>query len=356
LSNLPKYKGKEITSANLWKVTVEYSMAMLYACHSAEDVRICLEAMPVRVLNEMANGKSLGRDVKNHGGNKSRAIEILVPEVWERIESDHKNEKGIVIEKLHKLDATYKPEFWEETYSDYAGDNSHGDDDTDIDSGNSGTQSDASEHVLGRIRFKYKERKEEKTLECVVKSVPQTYAGNGGENHIRCAGATVWEIRDREGQLVAGYSPMLDILQFSVMYGISDLRIQDKVEKQFREQLPEMLCKAGLLDAKGELISDGNEEFRVMFYKAWCIDETVKRGEDFKMPSEPFTQGNDPEDPLTWEASVKRTKALRLFFKKMYYEQEKRLSGCSKAIVQLYSKRIEELRAELRKLYEEQAA
>ena len=77
----------------------------------------------------MANGKSLGRDVNNHGGTKASAIEILVPVVWDRIQKDHMDEKGIAMRMLHEYDAMYEPECWYETYSDYGGDNSQPDED-----------------------------------------------------------------------------------------------------------------------------------------------------------------------------------------------------------------------------------
>lgn len=49
LSYLPQYRAKDITSYNKWGITCEYAVAMTYACHSAGDVRICLDAAPAKV-------------------------------------------------------------------------------------------------------------------------------------------------------------------------------------------------------------------------------------------------------------------------------------------------------------------
>ena len=168
---------------------------------------------------------------------------------------------------------------------------------------------------LGTFKFSYKTKGEVKSLECAI--TLEEPAATNDRNHQRWMGTKILKLHDASGQFIGGYGVMNGVMQFMSTYEpfYKKYSVQYKFEKEFRRELPEILNRAGLLDEKGELISDGDEAFRYVYYR---YDYTKR--EKFVMPENPYTYGNDKDNPLTWRATPYRVKGLRVAFVLFHYQ------------------------------------
>ena len=121
--------------------------------------------------------------------------------------------------------------------------------------------------------------------------------------------------------------------------------------KQFRKVLPNYLQAMNLLNEAGEIISDGAEAFRVLFYQHWVINR--KAINNFSMPDNPFSEENDENNPLTWKNTPYRAKALAVYRSILYYqiEAEDAQRDKNKARSKYTAEQTEALKKKLHMLY-----
>lgn len=100
----------------------------------------------------------------------------------------------------------------------------------------------------------------------------------------------------RSGELVARYSTWLEVLEtphHSIVF-------EERIDKSCRKNLQAFLKAAGLLDKKGQLISDGNEQLRQHF-RDWMAEDKTRRGQDF--PFQQFEEQLIHSRPRLWLTS-----------------------------------------------------
>ena len=235
-------------------------------------------------------------------------------------------------------------------HSDEAGDSSHADDGGQLGHGEPETSAIRPDQELGSLTFKYERRgKHKEELTVREYRVPES----GDKAFRRYQGARALRVYAGE-ECIAQYSPYADILEFTSNFqryeNSRNYKNERLLEAEFRKQLPEYLQAGGYLDRAGELIPDGNEEYRIKLYK-WCMADSKR------MPSEYEESGDTllsrevrSDDPLTWTESRERRRGLVVKFRLMYEETELRLHR-GRTEPEVYSQRVEDLRKELQELY-----
>ncbi len=208
------------------------------------------------------------------------------------------------------------------------------------------------EGLLGMFTFSYTENKEKKS---VVLSVEKKDTRDFQDNLKIYMGNVYLDIKDSKGKTIAHYVPYLDRFDFSrdIDWLFPSYRNWTRAilfMEQFRKVVPDYLRKMNLLNKEGELISDGAETFRVLFYQHWRIS---RNKEDFSMPDNPFSEGNDENNPLTWKDTPYRDKALAVYHGILYYqiEAEDAQQDKTKARSKYTVSKIETLKKKLHALY-----